>query len=79
MTDHPRRPTLHLKNRPPPAPAPAPAVRWKCKPCGQPFEVGRDLAVDAVVRCPACGARLGRAGQFWPETAQGQGVRARMA
>src|SRR5258706_575229 len=43
MTDRPRRPTLHLKNPPPAAPTLAPAVRWKCKPCGAPFEVSRSL------------------------------------
>ena len=49
MTEKPRRPILHLKF-PPSAPivaapvAAAPkAQTWKCKPCGQAFEVASDL------------------------------------
>lgn len=74
------RPTLHLKTRPLPVPAPAPvdvAERWKCKPCGALLEIDAALADEAVVRCPACNARLGRAEQF---RASGDGaVRARRA
>jgi DNA-directed RNA polymerase subunit RPC12/RpoP len=70
MADQPRRPTLHLKLAPasapvaaPPATAPEPAA-WKCKPCGKTVPVGAELDDDAVVRCPACNARLGFARDF---------------
>jgi DNA-directed RNA polymerase subunit RPC12/RpoP len=72
-----RRPVLHLKT-PPRALAPAPvAVKWKCKPCGELLEVSSTLPDEAVVRCPACNARLGRAAQFRSDEPQPQGVRAR--
>src|SRR5437879_4728852 len=67
MTERLRRPTLHLKTPPAQADPVAAAVRWKCKPCGAPFEVSRTLQDQEVVRCPACNARLGRAEQFWTE------------
>jgi len=77
-SDPGRRPTLHLKN-PPSLSAPAPAAaRWKCKPCGTLFQVDESLAATEVVRCPACNARLGRAGQFRVETGDTPGVRARL-
>jgi DNA-directed RNA polymerase subunit RPC12/RpoP len=74
MADPPRRKILSLKN-PPPLPAPPPApVRapepqapqgaWKCKPCGARLDVAADADPDSVVRCPACNANLGKAGQF---------------
>lgn len=73
---------LHLKS-PPRALAPAPSpvkpspVKWKCKPCGELLEVGPTLPDEAVIRCPACNARLGRAAQFRSEEPQPPGVRAR--
>jgi putative FmdB family regulatory protein len=79
MSDTARRPTLHLKNPPARAQAPAPVIRWKCKPCGAPFEVSESLDDDEAVRCPACNARLGRADQFRSALAQTPGVRARRA
>ena len=64
MADKPRRPTLHLKFAPAMAPPPVAAPIWKCKPCGKTVPVEADLADDAVVRCPACNARLGLARDF---------------
>jgi len=77
MNERARRPILHLKlgGTPPAprseaaAPAPAPAAApvaytWKCRPCGTPFIPPREGPDDEAVRCPACNARLGRAGDF---------------
>ena len=83
MSDPPRRPILKLKFPPAAAPAPAPAplselvgVRWKCKPCGALVTVTGQEPPDADVRCPACNARLGLAGDF--QTPEGAAkVRAR--
>ena len=49
-----------------PVPAePAPqAWIWKCRPCGARFEPPREGPDDEAVRCPACNARLGKAGDF---------------
>jgi putative FmdB family regulatory protein len=79
MTHTTRRPTLHLKNPPARTLAPAAVIRWKCKPCGAPFEVSQSLDDDEAVRCPACNARLGRADQFRSALAPTPGVRARRA
>ena len=76
MTDAPRRPILKLKFPPaaPPAPEPAPPTppalvgdRWKCKPCGGIVVITGDEPADQDVRCPACNARLGLAGDFQAE------------
>ena len=78
MNERARRPILHLKlggapsaERPErvrsdvPAAAPTPATyTWKCRPCGTPFVPPREGPDDEPVRCPACNARLGRAGDF---------------
>ncbi|MDP3854691.1 hypothetical protein [Phenylobacterium sp.] len=73
MTEEPRRrPILKLKNPPKvvipgarPAPPPPPVQHdWKCKPCGAGLSVAADLADDAEIRCPACNAKLGTAGDF---------------
>jgi len=77
MNERARRPILHLKlgSSPPPAPvdsapaeapaAPAPVIyTWKCKPCGTAFTPPPEGPDDDAVRCPACNARLGRAGDF---------------
>jgi DNA-directed RNA polymerase subunit RPC12/RpoP len=94
MTEKPRRPILHLKFPPstpiavpgaPAAPAaatppPAPrAMNWKCKPCGKPFQVLSELTDADSVRCPACNARLGLAGDFRAEPPELEKVRARLA
>lgn len=79
MTDGPRRPTLRLKNPPTPAPAVEAAIRWKCKPCGTPFELSPNRDGADVIRCPTCNARLGRADQFRGRSEPVQGVRARRA
>lgn len=72
----PRRPILRLKA----APKSAPTVsRWRCKPCGAAVEIASDLPADAVIRCPACNARLGMASQFLSDPPQLQRVRARPA
>jgi uncharacterized paraquat-inducible protein A len=70
------RPILHLKTLPASMRPAAPVIRWKCKPCGTPFEVPAELGDDQSVRCPACNARLGRADQF---RAGDAAVRARRA
>ncbi len=67
MTDTPRRPILSLKFSPAPkAPLPTPAKesRWKCKPCGAAVVLTGSEPEDQEVRCPACNAKLGLAGQF---------------
>ena len=78
MNERVRRPILHLKlgatppaqrseDAPPPAPAAAPApatYTWKCRPCGTPFIPPSEGPDAEAVRCPACNARLGRAGDF---------------
>lgn len=74
MTDAPRRPILKLKFPPaaPPAPEPSPqpapaeatGERWKCKPCGGVVILTGDEPADQDIRCPACNARLGLAGDF---------------
>ena len=74
MSDRPKRAILSLKN---PPPKPKPVERWKCKPCGETFEVAPELADEDAERCPACNARLGRARQFREETPEGGGMRAR--
>ncbi|WGM39795.1 hypothetical protein [Caulobacter sp. NIBR1757] len=82
MSDPPRRPILKLKFPPaaPPRPEPTPVEsagdRWKCKPCGGVVVITGQEPADQEVRCPACNARLGLAGDF--QTADGGGkVRAR--
>lgn len=70
----PRRPILRLKTPPKPA---STLSHWRCKPCGANVEIASDLAADTVVRCPACNARLGLAGQFLSDPPQLQRVRAR--
>lgn len=60
------------------APRVAKAPVWKCKPCGKAFEVPAELADDESVRCPACNARLGDAGDFRAETNLDR-LRARLA
>ena len=78
MNERVRRPILHLKlgdapavervqGAPPAAPADASApaaYTWKCRPCGTPFIPPREGPDEEAVRCPACNARLGRAGDF---------------
>lgn len=85
MSDPPRRSILKLKSPPPsaapPKPIAAPAVeaageRWKCKPCGGLVGLTGAEPPDAEVRCPACNARLGLAGDFHSEAGSGK-VRAR--
>lgn len=67
MTDAPRRPILSLKFPPPPKTAPPPAPkesRWKCKPCGAAVVLTGNEPEAREIRCPACNAKLGLAGQF---------------
>ncbi len=67
MTDAPRRPILSLKFPPAPKAAPPPAPkeqRWKCKPCGAAVVLTGSEPEDREIRCPACNAKLGLAGQF---------------
>ncbi|MDB5472642.1 MAG: hypothetical protein JWR84_4202 [Caulobacter sp.] len=84
MSDPPRRPILKLKFPPasPPAPVPTPTpaepagTRWKCKPCGGVVVITGLEPADEDVRCPACNARLGLAGDFQAPDGDGK-VRAR--
>lgn len=71
MTDAPRRPILKLKISPPApkaaepvAVAPPAGDRWKCKPCGGVVVITGEEPADLEIRCPACNARLGLAGEF---------------
>jgi DNA-directed RNA polymerase subunit RPC12/RpoP len=50
------RPLLTLRRAA--APEPEPKV-WLCKPCGARVPLAEGLADTAVIRCPACTARLG--------------------
>jgi hypothetical protein len=80
MSERPSRPILHLKGARviTPTAAPAPAVAgWRCKPCGATANIEARLEDDDEVRCPACGALLGRAGQFRSDPPQLQRIRAR--
>jgi DNA-directed RNA polymerase subunit RPC12/RpoP len=77
MTEERRRPILKLKNPPPPKPAPAVASKWKCKPCGALVTVTGEEAADDVVRCPACNAKLGVAGDFSSDPPELSRLRAR--
>ncbi|OXE35686.1 MAG: hypothetical protein CGW95_12365 [Phenylobacterium zucineum] len=49
---------------PKPAPLPPQVFHWKCKPCGQGFDLPSDAPFDQEVRCPACNARVGKVGDF---------------
>ena len=65
---------------PRPAPAPEPAAYiWKCRPCGTRFEPPREGPDDEAVRCPACNARLGKAGDFRLDPPPLERLRARAA
>jgi uncharacterized paraquat-inducible protein A len=78
MTERPHRPILHLKAATAPAAKTAPpAAGWRCKPCGAAVEIGPSLDEADDVRCPSCGAVLGRAGQFRSDPPQLQRLRAR--
>jgi DNA-directed RNA polymerase subunit RPC12/RpoP len=76
MTERPPRPILHLKGKTAPAPN-APQTSWRCKPCGAVVEIASDLADTDTIRCQACGASLGKAGQFRSDPPQLQRLRAR--
>lgn len=77
MTERPPRSILHLKGTPPLAPK-AQSAEWRCKPCGAAVLIDPTLDDTDTVRCPACGASLGRAGQFRSDPPQLQRVRARL-
>jgi DNA-directed RNA polymerase subunit RPC12/RpoP len=93
MNERARRPILHLKlggtpsadthepprpKTPSDAPTTVPATyTWKCRPCGTAFVPPRDGPADEAVRCPACNARLGRAGDFRSEPPLLEKLRAR--
>lgn len=91
MTEAPRRPILRLKTAvtvpipgaPKPsaaaddAPASGGSFTWKCKPCGKGFNPPAEGPDDEQVRCPACNARLGAAGDFRSDPPRSQRVRAR--
>ena len=70
------RPILSLKPRAPATPAAPVASRWKCKPCGAPFEVAPD-ATDEHVRCGKCNAKLGLTADFLSDPPKSQRLRAR--
>jgi DNA-directed RNA polymerase subunit RPC12/RpoP len=81
MTERPSRPILHLKagtvSLAKAPPAAAAATGWRCKPCGAAVDIESSLADADEVRCPSCGALLGRAGQFRSDPPQLQRIRAR--
>jgi predicted nucleic acid-binding Zn ribbon protein len=79
MADVAGRSTLRLKHAPASAPALVSVLKWKCKPCGAPFDVSQSLDGEEAVRCPGCNARLGRAEQFRSDSVELHGVRARIA
>jgi hypothetical protein len=64
---------------PPLAAPPAPSLVWKCRPCGASFEPPREGPDDEAVRCPACNARLGKAGDFRLDPPPLERLRARAA
>jgi DNA-directed RNA polymerase subunit RPC12/RpoP len=70
MNERARRPILHLKSGAAPpvlaaASVPPPVTYvWKCKPCGTTVAPPAEGPDDEAVRCPACNARLGKAGDF---------------
>lgn len=70
------RPILSLKPRAAAQPAAQVASRWKCKPCGAPFDVAPD-ATDEHVRCPKCNAKLGLTADFKSDPPKSQRLRAR--
>jgi len=53
-----------LPKPPKPAPPPPQIFGWKCKPCGQGFDLPADAPEDQDVRCPSCNARVGKVGDF---------------
>jgi rubrerythrin len=77
MTDEPprKRPILSLKN--PPKKKAAPILRWKCKPCGGIVVITGKETEPEVIRCPACNARLGKAGAFLSDPPDLDHIRAR--
>ena len=77
MTDPSRRALLHLNRAASPSDPARTVTRWKCKPCGEPFDVGVGPVDAAVVRCPACGARLGLADHFRSDPPRLDRIRAR--
>ncbi|HEX3365001.1 hypothetical protein [Phenylobacterium sp.] len=77
MTERPSRPILHLKAATASPVLAPPAAGWRCKPCGAVVDVNSGLADADEVRCPSCGALLGRAGQFRSDPPQLQRIRAR--
>jgi hypothetical protein len=61
-----RHPVLTLKERTRALPI-TPAIskpEWVCRPCGATVELASNLAVDDIVRCGVCHARLGKRGAF---------------
>ena len=72
----PARPSYQERPAAPPPPPP-PVGDWKCKPCGAQFDPPAELADDESVRCPACNARLGPAGDFRADPPRVEKLRAR--
>lgn len=68
------KPAKPAKPAPPP---PQPAPTWKCRPCGAAFTPPVEAADDDAVRCPACNAKLGPAGEFRQATPNLERLRAR--
>ena len=79
MTEERRRPILRLKNPPAAKPVVAAPSRWKCKPCGALVTVTGEEPADDIVRCPACNAKLGVAGDFSSDPPELSRLRARPA
>lgn len=61
----------------PPSPPTGPV--WKCRPCGSTLNLPDTLADADAVRCPACNAKVGLAGDFRSDPPNIEKLRARLA
>lgn len=75
-----KKPAPARPPRPEPVAAPPqPAYAWKCRPCGNGFNVPEEAADTDAVRCPSCNARLGLAADFRSDPPNTDKLRARPA
>jgi hypothetical protein len=73
-----RRPILRLKLGSQPKPQPVVEAQWRCKPCGGAVAIPDATPDEESVRCPACNARLGLAGDFRSQPPALERLRARL-